>query len=229
MKILLVLAHPDDETFCLGGTIKLLSEKNTINLICATKGEAGLLGNPPAATKQNLGDVRSKELENAAKILGIQKIHFLGFKDGILKSRKKELYSKILKILVKENPDIVVTFDETGITNHTDHIAVGVATTQAFKEISKFSKKRLKLYHTVIPQSLIKHLYGTKYEYKAFGRIYGTPDNLITTKIDIERVLKYKIQAMKIHKTQSKDVDNYLKRGKDLNYEYLRLVFENFI
>ena len=75
MKVLMVFAHPDDETFSLGGTTKKLTrEGHKIILITATKGEAGMLGDPPITTRENLGKVREKELKRAAKITGIKKI-----------------------------------------------------------------------------------------------------------------------------------------------------------
>src|SRR3989338_215960 len=116
MKVIFIFAHPDDETFSSGGTIAKLAQKGvTIKLITATKGEEGQLGNPPIATKDNIAEIREKELKNAAKILGISKIYFLGFKDGSLPMISiKKLSRKVLEILTVEKPDIVVTFGKEG-------------------------------------------------------------------------------------------------------------------
>ena len=91
MKFLLVFAHPDDETFSSGGTIaKLTSMGHKVNLATATRGEEGMVGDPPITTKEKIGEVREQELRNAAKILGISKIYFLGFWDGRLRYIKNK-------------------------------------------------------------------------------------------------------------------------------------------
>jgi len=233
MKILMVFAHPDDETFGLGGTTKKLTlAGNKVNLITATKGEAGMLGDPPITTQENLGKVREKELRRATKITGISKIYFLGYIDGTLKNiSKKELSLKIFEIIIKEKPEIIITFDDTGISNHPDHIAISESTTLAFQKYLEKAKKHVKLYHTAFPQSIIKKIANSSIEYKAFGKMKGTPDDLITTKIDITNEFKYKEKAMKQHITQKKDWERILKRNKilDSNFEYLRLIKENNI
>ena len=227
----MIFAHPDDETFGLGGTtIKLTKIGHTVNLITATKGEAGLPGTPPITTMDKLPIVREQELKNSAKITGIKKIYFLGEIDGTLHKIKTEnLVKKILPILKKENPDIIITFDSTGGSNHPDHKAIGKAATAAYLKYCTKSKKHIKLYHTAIPQSNLEKLAKLGLEYKEFGKMEGTPDDLITTKTDIRDVFKQKTRAMKMHKTQNKDWQRILgrKTAIDLNYEYLRLIYEH--
>lgn len=233
MKVLMIFAHPDDETFGLGGlTKKLTRNGNKVVLITATKGEKGMIGYPPITTQENLGKVREKELKRASKITGIKKIYFLGYIDGTLENiSKKELAEKIYNLIIKEKPDIVITFDETGISNHPDHKTISFTATQAFYAYMNNSKKHVKLYHTAFPKSNIKKLAGSSEEYKAFGKMKGTPDELITTKIDISQEFKFKERAMMEHKTQKKDWERILKRGKIINHntEYLRLIAENNI
>jgi len=233
MKTLFVFAHPDDETFSSGGTIlKLTEKKNIVNLICATKGEAGEPGNPPITDKKYLGKIREKELKNAAKILGISKIHFLGLIDGTLhKIKSEKLVKLILPIIKKENPDVVITFDSTGASNHPDHIAISKAATTAFKAYISTSKKEVKLYHTAIPKSNLKKLEKAGMSYNAFGQMKGVDDEIITTKINIKHEFNKKIKALKQHKTQHQDWERFLKRNLaiDLNNEYFTLIQENNI
>jgi len=233
MKTVFVFAHPDDETFSSGGTIlKLTSSNNIVNLICATKGEAGEPGNPPITELKNLGKVREQELKNAAKILGIKKIHFLGLIDGTLhKIKTEKLVNLIFKILQKENPDIVITFDQTGGSNHPDHIAVSKATTLAFEKLLIKTKKHLKLYHTAMPKSNIEKLKKSGLSYNAFGEIKGVEDEHITSKIDIKKHFAKKAKALKQHKTQHQDWERFFKREftVDLNHEHFKLIKENNI
>lgn len=225
-----VFAHPDDESFSSGGTIAELAKKgHEIALITATKGEKGELGDPPITTKANLGKTREQELRKAARILGIRSVEFLGFIDGTLKNYVKDLKKKILVILIKETPDIIVTFDRYGGSNHPDHIAISNVTTTSFREYMKRSKKRVCLYHTAVPRSYLRKYEKTNLSYTAFGKMRGTPDSNITTIVDIKKTYPVKVRALQCHKTQKKDVDRFLKRVSyvDLKREFFELICEN--
>ena len=229
MKIIFVFAHPDDESFSSGGTIALLKKNHaTIKLITATKGEGGQTNG--ICKKEELGSIREKELKRAARVLGIDEIFFLGFKDGtLINIPKDKLIQEILKILKIEKPDIVVTFDKNGGSNHPDHKTISEAGTKAFMQFSKLSKKRVALYHTAIPKSYLAKYKKSGLEYRVFGEMIGTPDQDITTVVDIKNTFSKKIRALMCHKTQKKDVDRYLKRAKfvDLKKEYFKLVSES--
>lgn len=231
MKILMIFAHPDDETFGLGGTtIKLTKQGHTVNLITATRGEAGLPGTPPITTMDKLPKVREEELKKAAKITGIKKIYFLNEIDATLhKIKTEKLVKKILPIINSEKPDVVITFDSTGASNHPDHKAISKAATRAFYTYAKSARKHVKLYHTAIPRSNLKKLENTNLEYKAFGKVQGTNDDLITTKINIKKEFPIKVKAMREHKTQNKDWERIIRRkfAIDMDHEYLRLIYEN--
>ena len=231
MKFLFVFAHPDDETFSSGGTIaKLTQNKHKVSLITATKGEAGEPGTPPITTMDRLGAVREQELKRAAKTLGISKIHFLGFIDGKLRFvRNKNIEEKILAIIKNENPDVVVTFDKFGGSNHPDHKAISKATTKVFKDYKKLTKKNVKLYHTAMPRSFVKKFEEKGLGYNAFGKVRGVKDSDITTVINIENALRTKIKALKEHKTQHQDWERFLKRTDilDLKNEFFKLIDEN--
>jgi LmbE family N-acetylglucosaminyl deacetylase len=231
MKFIFVFAHPDDETFSSGGTIaKLTAQKHKVNLITATKGEAGEPGNPPITTREKIGEVREQELRRAAKILGISTIHFLGFIDGKVRYvRNKNLQGKILSILKKEKPDVIITFDKTGGSNHPDHKAVSRATTKVFEEYKDFAKKHVRLYHTAMPKSFIKLFEKQGLGYNAFGKVKGVRDEGITTVVDIEKTIDKKIKALKEHKTQHQDWERFIKRidKNKFHHEFFKLIDEN--
>lgn len=231
MKIIFVFAHPDDETFSSGGTIHKLTELgHKVELITATKGEVGEVGEPPVTTKEKLGITREKELKEAAKILGISKVFFLGFIDGTLhKLKNKELENAILPILEKEIPDIVVTFDKHGGSNHPDHKAISKAATNAYYEYAGKQSKRVKLYHTATPKSYLKKYEETGLTYTAFGKQVGLKDHLITTRIKID--FKIKDKASRKHKSQHKDWERFLKRKEivSLDIEFFNLIHETWM
>lgn len=231
MKVLCVFAHPDDETFGCGGTIaKLIKKGVTVKLVTATRGEEGSVGDPPLCTQEELGSVREKELLCAAKTLGITNVYFLGYRDGTLKIvGKEEISTKILKILKKERPDIVITFNKEGNSRHPDHVQINIATTLAFRYYMQDAGKHVRLYYTDIPKSLLKKLEEIGTLYTAFGKIEGTADEDITTTIDVSDTIKQKIQAFKCHKTQKKDWERFLKRKNlpEFTKEFFTLTLEN--
>ncbi len=233
MKLLLIFAHPDDETFSSSGTVSLLTKKGwSASLISATRGEAGMLGNPPVTTQKKLAKVREQELKKAAKITGISKIYFLNFIDGTLhKVPQKVLQKKIFLLIKGDQPDVVITFHKDGISNHPDHIAISKAATQAFFSYMKTARKHVRLYHVVIPKSSLEKYEKAGFRYDYFGGMKPTPDEEISTNVDIRGVYKTKIKAMKSHLTQKKDWESMLRRNKLIegNWEHFKLIAENTI
>jgi LmbE family N-acetylglucosaminyl deacetylase len=138
-NILVVLAHPDDESFSTGLTIAKYSRNGwKINLLCATLGEKGQSGPYENISGDALGSIRRTELEDAAKILGISGITFLGYRDGTLNSQETgELEDKIFRNMVELSPQIVITHNTNGISNHPDHIKLCYATTYAFQKYTQ--------------------------------------------------------------------------------------------
>ena len=231
MKILCVVAHPDDETFFAGGTIaKLVNNGHVVKLITAARGEAGELGSPPFCTQVELGQVREQELRNAAKILGISQIFFLDYIDATLdKIPVTELSGKIERIILEEQPDVVITFNKEGGSRHPDHMQINKATTHAFEVYKEKTKKHVRLYYSDIPKSLLAKLEQLGTLYTSFGKIEGTHENDITTTVDITSTADIKLQAFKCHKTQEKDWKNYIKRKHlpEFTQEFFTLVQES--
>lgn len=196
-KVLAVFAHPDDEAFGPGGLMaKLAKDGSIIHLLCATKGEAG----------RNAGE-RDKELLESAKVLGIKKVEFLGFKDGEIGNNDlAELERLITKKIRVFEPDLMVTYDLNGISGHLDHIAVASATTQSFKK-TKVAKH---LYHGTIPKEYTDRM-GDYFVYRPEGR---KPEE-IDLIIDIEEVWEQKVEAMLKHKSQFKDVKRIINMRKN--------------
>lgn len=122
--LLLVLAHPDDETFLAGGTIaKYASAGSHIGLVCATRGQRGATAD--LCSIADLPRVREAELREAARILGIRDIEFLPYEDQNLWSAPlDEIRRQIVTAIRRQRPEIVITFDPNGANQHTDHISI---------------------------------------------------------------------------------------------------------
>ena len=144
--LLAVLAHPDDESFGMGGTLALYAQRGAaVHLICATRGEVGEVAPRFLEQFDSIGDLRENELRCAAGMLGLEGVHFLGYRDsGMTGSPENkhpnalsaapldEVAAKVAHIIRKIRPQVVVTFDPVGGYRHPDHIAIHQATVKAF-------------------------------------------------------------------------------------------------
>lgn len=231
MKALFIFAHPDDETFGTGGTIaKLVKNGVTVNVITATTGQAGQTGEYGNITPEELGEKRKEEQYEAAKILGISKTTHLGLMDGeLIKHPVDELVRMLLPLIKKENPDIVITFEKNGASNHPDHKQISLSTTEAFRRWMKEADKHVRLYHIGVPQSYLKEYEKAGLMIKAFGTPKGTPDKDFTTIVDTSDTFEIKDKAARCHKSQAGDWERFGKRidVADLKKEYLELIAEN--
>lgn len=134
LKLLFVLAHPDDETLGNGATIaRYTGEGIETHLVTATGGEKGWFGDPGEYPgPEELARIRGEELRKAAEVLGIAGVSLLGYGDGELANASTpEVVAKIVSHIRRVRPQVVVTFDQNGLYGHPDHIAVTQYTTAA--------------------------------------------------------------------------------------------------
>ena len=138
-QMLCVFAHPDDESFSCGLTIpKYVADGWTVTLVVATAGQKGQVGPFGEMTWDELASVRKEEVHKAALVLGIKDVVILPYSDGALKELPSGEFEEVLyKKMVEMSPDIVITHDTTGISNHPDHIRVCFSTTYAFQKYAK--------------------------------------------------------------------------------------------
>jgi LmbE family N-acetylglucosaminyl deacetylase len=134
LRLMCVLAHPDDESLGTGGTLaKYAAEGIETYLVTATRGERGWQGaeadNPGLAA---LGAIREAELRAAVQVLGIRTLDFLDYIDGDLdQADPAEVIGQIAGHLRQVRPHVVITFGPEGAYGHTDHIAICQFTTAA--------------------------------------------------------------------------------------------------
>jgi LmbE family N-acetylglucosaminyl deacetylase len=129
-----VFAHPDDETFAIGGTLARYSGDGVrCSLYCATDGDAGRSSGIPVSSPAELGALRREELRSASRILGIDSIEHGGHRDGALAAADPELVmEQIVRVLRRDRPAVVVTFGPEGApTRHRDHRAISRLATAA--------------------------------------------------------------------------------------------------
>jgi LmbE family N-acetylglucosaminyl deacetylase len=132
LRLMLILAHPDDESLGNGGMVaKYVAEGVEVYLVTATRGEQGWFGpedeNPGP---EELGRIREAELLEAAAVLGIREVSFLGYRDGEFdQAPADEVVAEIVGHIRRVKPHVVVTFDHNGLYGHPDHIAICQHTT----------------------------------------------------------------------------------------------------
>jgi LmbE family N-acetylglucosaminyl deacetylase len=134
-RIACIFAHPDDETFCVGGIVaKYASEGAHIELFCATNGDAGKTAGVPVSSREHLAELRRQELHVACRILGIASIEMPGYGDGQLaQADAAKLIGDIVSFIRRSRPDVILTFGPEGApTGHRDHSAISRAATAAF-------------------------------------------------------------------------------------------------
>lgn len=208
--IVAVFAHPDDETFGAGGTLAKLAKDNDVYLLSATKGEIG----QNFLKKGDLPKMREKELRNAAKILGIKKVYFLGFTDGTLSNALyHKLAAKITAHLKKLKPDTLITFEPHGVSGHIDHITVSMVTSFVFWKLP-FVKN---LWQVARPYS------KQRFDYFVYFP-QGYKKEEIDKTVDISDVWETKVKAMLEHKSQIDDVKRILKMQDKMPKEEYFLV-----
>jgi len=133
-----ILAHPDDESLGLGGTIvKYATEGVQVSVVMATLGQAGRYRglkqtDPQHPGPDELGRLRESELRAAADVLGVRDLSLLGYRDQQLdRAEPGEVIGRIVAHIRRVRPQVVVTFDPVGAYGHPDHVAICQFTTAA--------------------------------------------------------------------------------------------------
>lgn len=152
-RLLISFAHPDDESFGLGGAIsKWVAEGIDVYLICATNGEVGTIPDEMKDRFATIAELRLSELECASKKLGFCEVFKLGYKDsgmmGSLTSQDptclwyrwnnypEEVTKSVVEVLRQIQPQVIVTFNRYGGYGHPDHIAIQQATMAAWDVVN---------------------------------------------------------------------------------------------
>ncbi|MBI2858272.1 MAG: PIG-L family deacetylase [Chloroflexi bacterium] len=145
-SLLYVGAHPDDETFGVGGTLALYSARGAKTYYaCATRGEAGTVSPEHLEGFADVSHLRWHELECAAKILGLAGLTYLGYRDSgmpgsednkhpdsLFSAPAEQVVARIVKVIRELKPQVVVTYDAIGGYGHPDHVKLHDCTTKAF-------------------------------------------------------------------------------------------------
>ena len=134
LRLLCVLAHPDDESLGTGGTLaKYSAEGIETFVVTATRGERGRFGNGiESPGPEVVGRIREAELRAAARELGVREVTVLGHPDGALERvNRGEVVQEVARHIARIRPQVVITFGPDGAYGHPDHIAISQITCAA--------------------------------------------------------------------------------------------------
>lgn len=244
-RLLAVFAHPDDETFGAGSILAKYAEEGVeVMVVCATRGEAGEIAPNSEATKGNLGEVRAGELRSALNLLGIEHLLVLGYRDSgmagsvdnfnpsaLINVPAEDVGKELVRIIRKFKPHVVLTMDEAGAYGHPDHLKMTEITTNAFDQAGRESLtaqaneepwKPDKLYYQGWSRSLLME--WQKHFQKAYPdsdianldpQTLGTPDGAFTTAVDVSEYKELRLQAVKLHRSQTSPFASLPEEFKD--------------
>jgi N-acetylglucosamine malate deacetylase 2 len=145
-KVLAIFPHPDDETLTCGGTLYNLARRGIeTHLAILTLGERGVEG---AVYTPALKKIRTREVKNSAKALHT-KLHLFDLGDGQLAAKPAKVQHVVAKLIDTLQPDLVITYDQSGLYGHPDHILVANIVTQKAAKL-----RHLRLWYVSRPQQV---------------------------------------------------------------------------
>jgi LmbE family N-acetylglucosaminyl deacetylase len=247
--LLAIFAHPDDETFGLGGTMARYAERGVpVTMLCATRGEVGEIAAGSAATPETLGAFREQELRDAMGILGVTDVRFLDFRDSgmqgtpengdprnLINASTDAAIAPIVAAIRERRPDVIVTWDASGGYGHPDHIATHHHATAGYHAAADGSR-----YAHAGPPWLAPALFYTAIPIEEFGRmmqamrdrgidvpefaadesIAELPRVKANCVIDVATYFERKMRAMLAHSSQITKDDPFMRIPEDLQRSF---------
>lgn len=230
--LLALFAHPDDETFSVGGTLSHYAEEGAqVTLVCATRGEVGEIADPALATPETLGQVREAELECAAESMGVKQLLFLDYRDSGMEGTPEnrdprafvnapadEVVGRLVGIIRRLRPQVVVTFGPDGIYGHPDHVTIHRRAREAFYAAGDPGRfpgvgapwQAARLFYAAVPCSMLETmrqaLVAAGEDSAEVDRMEeagaGCPDENVQAIIDVSGTVEAKWEALNCHRTQ---------------------------
>jgi LmbE family N-acetylglucosaminyl deacetylase len=206
-RLQVVVAHPDDETFGCGSVLLHAAAAGAETaVVCATRGEAGGEGD-------DLGAVRERELRAAAELMGVSRIDLLGFADSgmsgeppagaLVSALFEDVVADLTAAIARFRPDVLITLDASD--SHRDHARIRDAALAAAGTLGI-----PRVYLACLPRSLMRrwvdHVKVARPDMEhldADVAALGTPDEEITTVIDVADHLPVRERAIALHASQT--------------------------
>ena len=250
LTVLAVFAHPDDEGFGCGGTLAaLVAGGHRVTLICATNGDVGEISDPALATPETLPSVRQGELRAAMDLTGILDVRFLNYRDSgmpgwednehprsLFQAPAETVVGQVAAVIRELRPDIVITHDPTGGYGHPDHVTICQRTEAAVEDCRDGDGNGPLLYYVCFPRSFFQLMWnkmvelGLRPPFSADDtEALGTPDEEVTTTVNVRRYVALKKESLERHRTQIERDGPFSKLPQDfmddiMSSEFFQLV-----
>ncbi|MBV9546716.1 MAG: PIG-L family deacetylase [Chloroflexi bacterium] len=220
-----VHAHPDDETITTGGTLARYSAAGvrTVVVTC-TRGDLGWLNGVEA---DDVGELRTRELEAALRTLGVSRLVHLDYLDSGMPGTPEnqrvgafcaapldEAAGRLEQVLIQERPDVLIAYDETGGYGHPDHVRAHQVAVAAYRRTATAQPARLYFVRFPVTWSrrfvLALRQAGIDAPWSAVSgadagpdaELIGVPDELVTTAVDVHGYVETKRAALACHRSQ---------------------------
>lgn len=197
-RVLVIGAHPDDVDFGCAGTTALFTGAGVqVSYCIVTDGDAG--GFDPSVPRSHIPEIRRMEQRNAGKAVGVEDIHFLGYRDGELEA-SMQLRRDISRVIRVVKPDVVIcqspdrNYDRI-YASHPDHLAAGEAALCAV-----YPDSRNPFAHTIL---LSEHNLEPWTVTETWLVAHATPNHVI----DITDTIDAKLAALHCHESQHPEPD----------------------
>ena len=213
-------AHPDDEAITTSGTMaRAKAEGHRVVLVVATRGELSSNGHDDLAPGETLRDRRVAEQEEAARVLGVDRLEFLGYHDSgmageatndaaeaFARADVDEAAGRLARLLVEEHADVLTVYDNHGGYGHPDHIQVHRVGIRA-AELAGTPR----VYESTMNRDYIQRLLVARADQMPDGPDapdaasmddFGSPEAIITTTVDVRDYVDSKRAAMAAHASQ---------------------------
>jgi LmbE family N-acetylglucosaminyl deacetylase len=241
LTLMTVHAHPDDESISTGGILARYSAEGirTVLVTCTDggcgDGPDGVKPGDPGHDRASVVAERLDELERSCRALGVHHLEMLGYRDSGMMGwpQNDEPHSfwstpvedgaaRLAELIRRYEPQVMVTYDENGFYGHPDHIQAHRITMAA----AEATGIPVKLYQTAVPRSVMA---GFRERIQELGidfgaddaddeegprEEWGTPDELITTVVDVASYANHKYDSLECHASQSDNIF-FLKMGRE--------------
>jgi LmbE family N-acetylglucosaminyl deacetylase len=206
-RVLVVTAHPDDSEFGAGGTVaKFVKEGREVAYCIVTNGNKG--SSDRTMTPERLAGIRAEEQRNAARVLGVERVAFLGYPDGEVEDTR-DLRRDVSREIRRFRPDLVVCQNPNRTYNlgasHRDHRTVGGAVLDCVYPLARD--------HLAFPELM------PEFEPHKVREVYVMQWNEPHIVNDISEVIDLKLKALACHASQFKDFAAVEARVRERNKE----------
>lgn len=214
VRMLVVVAHPDDETFGCGSLLAHAAARGVSTVVaCATRGEAGSPPPDRGLEGADLAARREAELRDAAALVGVERVELFSWTDSgmdgeppprsLAAAPLEAVAAEVVALIDEVRPAVVVTLDASD--GHRDHVHIRDATVRA---VESASWPVARLYLHCLPQRLMRKWVDAlrrehpESQHLGLGDL-GTPEEQITTVIDTTELLELRERAIAVHRSQT--------------------------